>query len=1017
MIDRIEQKIRQRIGFLEQHIYRTIGEIPIEIARIGDDPFVFRPLLPGTPWGGDREYALLRGSFRVPAGDAPLFVRIDLGGMDVPPAAIAPEGLVWIDGDFAGAIDREHAEVGLPAAPPSAERVLRIEAYAAHGYPGLHISTPLAPYRPPVFGGARILARDDLAWHLYFDARTLVSLAAASPADSRRREKAILAVDRAFDRIDWQEPSAESFREARAILAPLLAARNGSDAPEIVLVGHAHIDLAWLWTMTESKHKVPRTFATQLRLMEEYPEYRFAASQAQAYAWVEKSHPEIFQAVREAIRAGTWEPIGGTWVESDANLIGVESMVRQFLYGKAYFREKLGADPRIAWLPDTFGFHANLPQIFAGCGAIGFVTSKLSWNDTNPFPFHAFRWRGIDGTEIVAHFIAGTYNGFTDPESLIGTWRETKQKALHDRRIFPVGFGDGGGGVTRAILEFARRSADLEGVPKARFGTAAEVIDDLARRKDELPVWAGELYMEGHRGTYTSQGAVKRGNRRAEALLRDAEILETLAGGGNVEALWKEVLLRQFHDILPGSSIRPVYEEAVPALEAVAEEAEARIERAAARLAGENGDRSIAVWNSLAYPCGGRISIPWADPAPVRVRDGDGADIPCEVREGRLVIAPADVPPVGYRVLSIEAGESELPNPIVAAPDRLENGLLAARFDDRGQVVSLVDLRNRREIIPRGETGNALVLAEDISILWEAWDIDAYYRTKERRADAPAEVEVIEGGPAAGRIRFARPIGKRSRIVQDVVLVAGSRRLEFRTWVDWQEEQTLLKVAFPIDVIAHEATFEIPGGWIARANHENTDFERARFEVPGGAWADLSEAGYGVALLNDSKHGYDVRGNRLRLTLLRSPRHPDPEADRGEHRFTYAIAPHAGTLVESRVFREAREMEHPLRAYPAPAASGSASRRSFLSIDHTHVHLYALKSREKGDGWVARLGEVRGGRASAALRIARQVRAARAADLLETPGEALAVESDPSGGSTIPLAFRPFELRTVLLEF
>lgn len=1006
------RKMDQRIHRLQQVLYRIIEDVPLRYAEIAQprhdgntEGLSFAPIAPGDRWGKEWESALFVGEFDTPNTGTPIYVQADTGG----------ESYTLIDGQYAGALDAQHHELRVPAGD---HHRMVIESYAGHWYPGCTYPGDWSGYHPPTFGYARLVERREEIWGLYYDARTLRHLINVLPKDGFQRDALIRDLDLALDLVDWIALPDTEVTAARQALKPLLARRNGDSAPTIHLVGHAHIDVAWLWPLSETVRKCGRTFSTQLRLMEEYPEYRFLQSQAQCYAFTEQYYPQVFKSIREAVDRGQWEVNGGMWVEADTNVPSAESLIRQFLYGKGYFQEKFGKDSDTLWLPDVFGYSGNLPQILLGCGVPYFVTSKIGWNDTNRFPYDTFRWRGVDGSEVLAHFIIGTYNGETHPEALGNVWKNFASKDTVRNVIYSVGYGDGGGGITREHLEFYRRNQDLEGAPRARFSSVSVLMNRLNERRNDYPVWCGELYLELHRGTYTTQAAVKKGNRKSEFLLRACEVWGVLSGTypkADLKALWKRVLTHQFHDILPGSSIQKVYVEAAETYSRIHSQAEALTTKSKVALLTavntEGEGQPVVVWNTLGWPRSGVVRLPGGGPDPVRVQDSQGRDLPTQPQGDEVLVRTRDLPGVGYEVYRVMPGTSGVDNPIQATERRLENEHLIVELDDKGQIVSLYDKDAEREVIEEGKEGNALILAEDLPVDWGAWDIDFFYRNKERAEDSIAQVTVIGAGPVEACVRVERSLGKQSHLVQDIVLRAGSRRVDFETQVAWQEDQQLLKVAFPVNVLAQEANYEIQGAYLARPNHTNTSWDQTRFEVCGHKWADLSEGDYGVALLNDCKFGHDTLGNVLRLTLLRAPNQPDPTADRGTHTFTYALLPHRGAVAESETMFQAHDLNIPLEAQIVARHSGSAPpRRTFVEVS-PGLSLMAVKQAESGQGIVFRVNELRRTRGQGWIELELPVQRAWTCNMLEQVQDELTVE-----GSRILFDVRPFEIKTILVD-
>ena len=705
----------------------------------------------------------------------------------------------------------------------------------------------------------------------------------------------------------------------------------------ITAVGHAHIDTAWEWPLREAKRKVARSWSTQLALMDEYPDYVFAASQPAQYEWIKESYPDIYRRIREKVVAGRWEPVGAMWVEADCNLPSGESLVRQLLHGKRFFMREFGYETKILWLPDVFGYPGNLPQLMAEAGCDFFLTQKLSWNDTNKPEHQTFIWEGIDGTRIFTHFPpADTYNGSFTAEEVERSVRNFKDPASSNRSLYLFGWGDGGGGPQPEMIEAAHRLG-------VELGRAADFFEKAAAESHDLTTSAGELYFELHRGTYTSQSRTKRLNRQAQQALKEAEMWSVAAGEspqGELDALWKSLLLNQFHDILPGSSIDWVYEEAERDLSRVADDANSIADVAVKSIAGA-GER-YAIFNATSHPRGGAPSCGWA---------------------------------VVDRQPSISS-------------QSLENEFLRVEWNDGGALTSIWDKEVEREVL--GGPGNVLELHDDNPRRWDAWDLDIEHRN------------------SFVSVTFDRRFGE-SILKQTISLEAGSRVLRFDTTADWHERHKILKVAFPVTVSAEEATYEVQFGHIRRPTHMKTPRASAMFEVCAQRWADLSDGHYGVALLNDCKHGYDIHDSVMRLSLLRGPTHPDPNADQGLHQFTYALMPHPGDWREAGVIEAAEDLNAPLCVVPTSLAQGSS--RSLIEVDTRQVIVEAIKRAEDSDATIVRLYEAWGRPCKARLRTTLPASRAFLCDLLEREHKQLDVVD-----SEIDLELPAFKILTLKLE-
>ncbi len=743
----------------------------------------------------------------------------------------------------------------------------------------------------------------------------------------------------------------------------------------ITAVGHAHIDTAWEWPLREARRKVARSWSTQLVLMDEFPDYVFAASQPLQYEWMRESYPSIYERIKEKVAAGQWEPVGAMWVEADCNLPSGESLVRQLLHGKRFFMREFGHETRILWLPDVFGYPGNLPQLMAEAGCDFFLTQKLSWNDTNKPEHNTFMWEGIDGTRIFTHFPpADTYNGDFSAEEVAGSIRNFKDAEHSNRSLYLFGWGDGGGGPEPAMIEAAHRFG-------VQLGRASDFFERASAEAEDLTVRAGELYFELHRGTYTSQSRTKLMNRRAEQSLREAEIWSVAAGGdypaAELDAAWKTLLLNQFHDILPGSSIDWVYEEANRDLNQVALAGAAIANQATSRIATSGDD--LAVFNVSSH------------------RRREVVDLGDRLR---VVEAPS----CGWAVQS----DAHLTrDQLVEVSERvIQNNLLRVEWDERGVLRSIWDKAAQREVL--SEPGNLLQLHDDNPAKWDAWDIDLDYLTSKADLTELALQQIEQPGGLRGAVRFVREFGS-SRFTQRMVLDANSRVLRFECDVDWQEQHKLLKVAFPMTVSADEATYETQFGHVRRPTHMRTSRAQAMFEVCGQRWADLGDEHYGVALLNDCKYGHDIHDSVMRLTLLRAPTHPDPTADRGWHRFTYALMPHPGDFRQAGVIEAAEDLNAPLRMLPSGLGAGLS--RSLIEVSTRQVIVEAIKRAEDSDATIVRLYEAWGGNCSARIKTTLPVSRAALCDLLERERTEVEVRD-----GELELEFTPFKVVTLKLD-
>ena len=970
---------------LEVAAHHVHGEpiVPAEAYRRQYEPFAV-----GGQWGGrwDTTWFRMRGTVPDDWSGEEVVARIDIGGGGVAPSFTA-EAQIWRGDDPVQGLHHMHRDHRIARAVKGGEPVeLYIEA-AANPVPPFH--TADWPLLGPDHDGAPmyVLTMAELAIvdreveALWFDLRTLTQLV-DHVVDEPRNSQVFRVLTEAVSVIDRRDVHG-SAKAARAVLAPALE-RPSSHGHTITAVGHAHIDSAWLWPVRETKRKCARTFSNQLRLMDEYPEHRFVCSQAQQYAWIRDEYPTLFSRIKEAVDRGQWEAVGGMWVEPDTNVPSGESLVRQVVLGKRFFLDELGVETHELWIPDVFGYSAALPQIAQQAGVTALITQKLSWNNMNRFPHSTFWWEGLDGSRILTHFPpADTYNGVWSVEELASSMQRFVDHGRSDRSLYPFGFGDGGGGPTREMLEFARRMSNLDGLPRAELGTVdafLRAVEDEGG--DALDTWVGELYFELHRGTYTTQAATKLANRRGEEALREAELWSVAAcvasddwssyPTDDLRRAWELLLLNQFHDILPGSSINWVY-------------ADAR--RDHAEVLAIAGDAIATAQHVLATGDGLTVFNPSASSR------REVVDVP-----GRGLVM-VDVPACGFGpIAEIEAGT------VRVGDGTVENEHLRVTWDADGLLSSVWDKDASREVL--AGRGNVFQLHEDNPVSYDAWDVDLTYLDAVTDLVDVDAIEIVERGPLRASVRFVRRFGG-SSIVQTMRLDAGSRRIEFHTDVDWREHHRFLKVAFPVDVRSSRATYEIQHGHLERPTVWNTSWDLARFEVCAQRWADLSETGYGVALLNDSKYGYDIHGNVMRLSLLRAPGWPDPEADRGHHSFAYGLLPHAGTFQDAGVAAAAEAFNLPL-----DVVTGSvAGPRSFVSVDRAGVSIEAVKKADVEDAIVVRLCEVAGARGPVHVTVDAPFTRATRTDLLERDTTDLPVD-----GHTATLTLRPFELVTIKLS-
>ncbi len=824
---------------------------------------------------------------------------------------------------------------------------------------------------------------DETVWELTQDVWTLQGLMEQLPDGSTRRHTILRALEDMLDQVDPQDMSATA-AAGRGALAAALASPASASAHRVVATGHAHIDSAWLWPLRETVRKCARTFTNVMALMDEHPDFIFACSSAQQFLWMKEHHPAIYARIREMVAAGRLVPVGGMWVESDTNMPGSEAMARQFIAGKRFFLEEFGVECEEAWLPDSFGYSAALPQIVLAAGVRWFLTQKISWNDTDRMPHHTFWWEGIDGSRVFTHFPpVDTYIAELSGEELARAERTFSEKGRASVSLVPFGWGDGGGGPTREMIAAAHRTADLEGSPRVRMATPRAFFLEAETEYPDAPVWSGEMYLELHRGVFTSQLRTKQGNRRNEALLREAELWAATAAlrtglpypRAELEDAWRTVLLLQFHDILPGSSIAWVHREAERRHADVSGALDALIERSLAALVGAVGQTG-----------GGAAPGLVANASPF-------------ARDGVPALA------VGHAVDSAATVACDA----TAAGEVLDNGIIRAVVDARGHLVSLRSHADGREAIPPDRPANVLRLHRDMPSRWDAWDLDAHYRRTVTELHDVDERRV-EPSPMAATVVTVRRVGD-STIEQRLTLRTGSVALDIELRVDWRERERILKLAFPLDVHADRIAAEIQFGHVSRPTHTNTSWDAARYEACQHRFVHIAETGFGVAIANDSTYGYDVdRATRadggttttVRFSLLRSPRFPDPDSDQGVHVLRFRVQPGAS-------IGDAVALGYAL-ASPARTLTAGAPLPPIVTSSDPAVVVETVKLAEDASGdLVVRLYESLGGRASTTIAFDGTAARIECTDLLER-----ALPGMPTGeGAAITLPFRPFQLRTI----
>lgn len=1034
-------RIENWIAVLKQELYQPIGEISWTAHKtkeyltpeqaLNSD---FTPVETGYTWGETWEYCWFKGSVIIPEGvdGKRIVMNLQPGG----------ESTLFVNGKAFGTYradwisDEHHFMVDnyLTRDAKAGERYdILMETYAGHYYATAGYGCYTGPVLPdgeqfvdPLKEGARrTLGKctygiwNEDAYQLYMDVDTLYKLLQTLDDTSLRASKICDALEQFTLIVDFEQDRATrnaSYKAAREALRPAMEAINGTSTPVFYAIGNAHLDLAWCWPLAETYRKTARTFAAQLRLLDEYPDYKFLASQPACYEMVREHYPELFERIKEAVKAGKWIADGAMWVEPDTNMAGGEALVRQLLYGKQYYKDVFGVDCELLWLPDTFGYTAALPQILNGCGVKYLVTQKIFWsyNKGEPFPYHYFNWKGMDGSEITS-FLPTKYEYPTHPIEINGVWKNRSQARDLDAFLYPFGYGDGGGGPTRDHIEYAIRQKDLEGGVKIKIADPVEFFEDMQEQKGTPKnTYVGELYFTAHRGTYTVQASVKKGNRKCEEALRELEfwaVPASLAGGEypkqETEALWKDVLLNQFHDILPGSSIARVYVEAEKLHNKVLSEAGELLKTAQNKLLeGAANASAVTVFNSLGFERKALVTLPEGfENGAVTV---DGTYIPVsKTEEGLKAVVKLPACGAASLVPATEAKAIEEGNVVLTKTDAsyvMENALVKAVVNERGEVTSFILKESGREFAAGNM--NRFRLFKDVPRRWDGWDIDSNYVYQEIDGAYDITVEPVAQGVEA----VLKVTGKLldSTYTQYIRLAKDSKRIEFETEVDWKELHRLLKVGFPVDVYAENAINEMQFGYVERPTHRSRLYDKERFEVCNHRYSALRDGSHGAAIMNDCKYGISVNGNSMELTLLRSGACPDLRTDNRVHNFTYAFTAWEGDFTSADVVKQAYEV-----GIKPAVVSGGALDASYLCVDNDNIIIDTVKLAEDGSGdIIVRLYESKKAAVTTKLHSAfAESFKAYYCDMLENKQEELVVEN-----GAVELTFRAFEIKTIRLS-
>ncbi|MGM0197630.1 alpha-mannosidase [Enterococcus sp. DIV1314a] len=880
----------------------------------------------------------------------------------------------------------------------------------------------------PIFSGREekkfplhfhLIAYDQATYDFYYDLMAIYDSwrgVMAFGGDAERYQQTLV---QAVNLLDFRQPYSKSYYQGIEAAKEVLASMYLIDhvpTQKVTAVGHTHIDLAWLWTVQQAIEKGERSFQTVFQLMDEYPDYTFINSQPQQYQFMKDHYPELYAKIKEKIKEGRWEAEGAMWVEADCNLTSGESLVRQVLYGKRFLKEEFDVDSKILWLPDVFGYSAALPQILQKTNTPYFMTTKLNWNQFNQIPYDSFYWQGIDGSKVLTHFITtisehynptpyySTYNGLLDPYTVKGSFERYQQKAVNDEILLAYGYGDGGGGPTREMLEIQKRlQQPLPDMPTITGDRAGAFFDRLSQ-KEKLPTWYGELYFEYHRGTLTSIGKNKKYNREIEFLLQNVEKCYAQYAFDRypqeaLERMWKVVLLNQFHDILPGSSIEEVYEQTDREYEAIIKECHDLL----SALPLVQQESVFTLYNALGFQRASTIMLPVVGQAV----DGAGHTLVSQLtHQNQLLVKTSTIPSLASEKVNVIAQ----PVAAVVLPSvekQFETADFKVKLNDAFEIISLFDKQAKREMIPTGEKLNQLVAYEDIPMDYDAWDIDVYYQEKSWNVDQIDSIEWVEKGPIRDTLKVVRPF-ENSMITQYIHFYHGTKRIDFETKVDWQLNQVLLKAQMPIAVNTLEATYDIQFGNVTRNVHKNTTWDWARFESCGQKWVDLSEGNYGVSLLSDAKYGFSTEFQKIGITLIKSAIDPYPNADNGQHAFTYSLFAHEGNWQQGHTMEEALDLNVPLMVFDGDLNENT----SFFEVDMPNVLLDTVKKAEDDEAIVLRLYEYMNRQTQVRLTSHKEIERAVLCNMLEEAEEELAI-----GKNHIDVAFKPFEVQTIKVYF
>lgn len=1005
------------------------------------DPSGWRTWKPGDTWGGRDSYVWFYVPVTIPDqyDGKGVMLTLNTGASDVWNTD-NPQIIVYVNGEMKAAMDMNHTEILLGDCVKAGE----VYETAFYAYSNSRERVNFFDVTIGVF--------HPLVEKLYYDMKIIWEAAELIKEGELERIELFQLLNDCVNCLDLRRTEEDSFFRSvkdgvEYLKEHFYETKHGISPVTVHGIGHTHIDVAWKWRLKQTRQKVVRSFLTVLNLMDRYPEYRFMSSQPQLYEFVKEEAPRLYERIKGRIQEGRWETEGAMWVEADCNLISGESIIRQILYGKRFFKQEFhtGGD-EVMWLPDTFGFNAAMPQILRKSGIKYFVATKMGWNEYNRMPNDTMLWRGLDGSEVLAYFIttsdycihpelvgnrsfSTTYNGTLSASQVMGTWQRYQNKGINQDVLTCYGWGDGGGGSTAAMVEEGRRLRHGVGrCPVVKQTSIKEFFHLLERNLEgkHVPKWSGELYLETHRGTYTSMAQNKKYNRRCELLNMDAEFFSVLAMelAGNLsypkhklERAWKLTLLNQFHDILPGTSCKEVYEDSKAQYEEVLE-LDQKLMQAAWNSILNGGLKScphrgtqLIVFNTLGFS---RTSL-------VKIQESQTkSSIFQKTWDGSRLYLAEDVAAKGLEVRQLSQADRQS---VIEKKEVKEGRIyyIGTRFYDMifnstGELSSLYDREACREVFKEGQVGNRLTAFEDRPEEYDAWNIDAYYEEKQWDITKLTKFELLEDGPLRACV-YSRREFMGSVIEQYMYLYNHTKRIDFHTHVDWKEHQTLLKVSFPVDILTDKAVYEVPFGHVERPTHRNTSWEQARFEVCTHKWADVSEYGYGVALLNDCKYGMDIRESVMRLSLIKAGIYPNPDGDIGRHEFTYSLYPHKGDFREGRVIQEAYDLNSPL--YGMMTENREEFRYSYITAVADNILADSVKQAEDGDGIIIRLYEAYGKRTRTKIHLGAGGKELEECGCMEQPLESQFPKEcglSCRDSSAWMLTFGPYEIKTLRIR-